>query len=103
MISYGRWSLTRIDTQGVSFEKKTGHIYFEEENLLHAISKSRYVQFYVVVVPTTRGQKTHQVVSYKRLITMQNHSTVSPNKWSRALTGEIPTVRLKLGGFWCFG
>ena len=60
-------------TTGGFFEKKTGHIYFKEDNLLHAISKLRYVQFHVVVVPTTRDQKTRQVVAYKRLKTMQNH------------------------------
>ena len=51
---------------------KTEHIYFKEENLLQAISKLRYVQFHVVVVPTTRDQKTRQVVAYKKLQTMQN-------------------------------
>ena len=34
--------------------------------------------------------------------------TVRPKKWSRSLTGcghlqEVPTVRLWLGKFWCFG
>ena len=58
VVAYGSWSLIRIEPQEVSFEKKTGHIYFKEENLLHAIFKLRYVQFHVVVVPTTRDQKT---------------------------------------------
>ena len=44
VVAYGRWSLTRIEPQEVSFEKKTGHIYFKEENLLYAISKIRYLQ-----------------------------------------------------------
>ena len=48
LVGYGWWSPTRIESQGVSFEKKSGHIYFKEENLLHAISKLRYVQFHVV-------------------------------------------------------
>ena len=56
-------------TTGGFFEKKTGHIYFKEDNLLHAIT---YVQLHVVV-PTTRDQKTRQVVAYKKLKTMQNH------------------------------
>ena len=47
-------------TTGGFFEKKTGHIYFKEENLevnlLHAISKLRYVQFHVDVVSTTRDR-----------------------------------------------
>ena len=60
-------------TTGGFFEKKSGHIYFKEDNLLHAISKLRYVQFHVVVIPTTRDQKTRQVVTYKKLKTMQNH------------------------------
>ena len=72
VVSNGRWSLTRIEPQttGGFFEKKTGHIHFEEDNLLNTISKLRYVQFHVVVVPTTRDQKTRQVVAYKRLKTM---------------------------------
>ena len=60
-------------TTGGFFEKKTGQIYFKEDNLLHAIFKLRYVQFHVDVVPTTRDQKTRQVVAYERLKTMQNH------------------------------
>ena len=60
-------------TTGGFFEKKAGHIYFKEDNLLHAISKLRYVKFHVVVVPTTRDRKTRQVVAFKRLKTMQNH------------------------------
>ena len=59
-------------TTGGFFEKKTGHIYFKEDNLLHAISKLRYLQLHVVA-PTTRDQQTRQVVAYKRLKTMQNH------------------------------
>ena len=40
---------------------------------------------------------------------MENHYTSRPKKWSRLiLTGgshllEVPTVRLWLGKFWCFG
>ena len=39
---------------------------------------------------------------------MENHLTFSPKKWLRLLTGggrllEVPTVRLGLGKFWCFG
>ena len=48
VVAYGRWSLTGIEPQGFSSEKKSGHIYFKEENLLHAISKLRHVQFHVV-------------------------------------------------------
>ena len=36
-----------IGRRGVSFEK-SGNTYFKKENLLHAISKLRYVQFHVV-------------------------------------------------------
>ena len=65
-----RESNHKPQTTGGFFEKKTGQIHFKEDNLLHAISKLRYVQFHVVVVPTTRDQKTRQVVAYKRLKTM---------------------------------
>ena len=43
VVAYGRWSFTRIEPQGVSSEKMYEHIYFMEENLLHAISKLGYV------------------------------------------------------------
>ena len=56
VVANGRWSLTRIEPREVLFEKKTGHIYFNEENLLRAISKLRYVQFHVDVVSTTRDR-----------------------------------------------
>ena len=48
VVAYGRWSLTRIEQQGVFSEKRSGHIYFVEDNLLQAISKLRHVQFHVV-------------------------------------------------------
>ena len=67
VVANGRWSLTRIGPQEVSLRRKV------DTNLLDAISKLRYVQFHVVVVPTTRDQKTCQVVAYKKLKTMQNH------------------------------
>ena len=38
LIAYGRWSLTRIEPQGTSSEKRSGHVYFMGDNLLHAIS-----------------------------------------------------------------
>ena len=47
-VAYGRWSLTRIEQQGVFSEKRSGHIYFVEDNLLQAISKLSHVQFHVV-------------------------------------------------------
>ena len=37
----------RIEPQGVSSEKKSGHIYFKEEKLLRAMFKLRFVQFHV--------------------------------------------------------
>ena len=36
----GRWLLTRIKPHKASSKKRSGHIYFIEYNLLHAISKS---------------------------------------------------------------
>ena len=41
-------AVTRIEPQGFSSEKKCGHIYFKEGDLLHAISKLRHVQFHFV-------------------------------------------------------
>ena len=37
------WSLTRIEPQGASSERRSWHIYFMEDDLLHAISKLRHV------------------------------------------------------------
>ena len=36
-------------TAGVSSKKRSGHIYFMEDNLLHDISKLRHVYFRVVL------------------------------------------------------
>ena len=43
LVAYGRWSLTRTEPHGASSEKRSGHIYFVEDNILHAISKIRYM------------------------------------------------------------
>ena len=48
VVAYGRWSFTRIEPQGASSEKRSRHIYSTENNLLHAMSKVRHVQFHVV-------------------------------------------------------
>ena len=37
VVAYGRWSFTRIELQVVSSEKRFRHIYFMEDNLLHAM------------------------------------------------------------------
>ena len=38
-----KWSLTRIEPQGASSMKWSGHIYFMEDNLLYTMSKLRHV------------------------------------------------------------
>ena len=43
VIAYGRWSLARIETQGASSEKRSGHVYFMGYNLLHAVSNLCHV------------------------------------------------------------
>ena len=47
VVAYGSWSFTRIEPQGISHrgssEKRSRHIYFMEDNLLHAMSKLGYV------------------------------------------------------------
>ena len=55
-----------------------------------------------------RDQRMRQVVGYKRLKTIENQKTFRPKKLSRSLTGggrllDVPTVRIWLGKFWCFG
>ena len=58
VVANRRWSLARIKPQEVSLKRKLDTSTFnKEDNLLRAISKLRYVQFHVVVVPTTRDQK----------------------------------------------
>ena len=47
VVAYRRWSLAIIEPQGASSEKRSGHIYFTEDNLLHAMSKL-HVWFLVV-------------------------------------------------------
>ena len=42
VVAYGRWSFTRTEPRGVSSEKKSRHIFFMEDNLLHALSKLGY-------------------------------------------------------------
>ena len=37
VVAYGSWSFTRIEPQGISSEKRSRHIYFMEDNLLHAM------------------------------------------------------------------
>ena len=44
VVAYRKWSLIRVEPQGVSFEKRSKHNYFVEDNLLHAISKLPYVR-----------------------------------------------------------
>ena len=42
VVAYGRWSFTRIKPQGVSSEKRSRHIYFMQDNSLHAMFKLGY-------------------------------------------------------------
>ena len=48
LAAYWRWLLKRIEPQGASTGKRSGRIYFMEDNLLHAISKLCHVKFHVV-------------------------------------------------------
>ena len=114
-------SFTRIKPQEAFSEKRSRHIYFMEDNLLHAMSKL-HVYFHVVtkfcrifysIVQTTNIEirkcvKWSLTRGLKRLKNNENSLTVRPKRWSRSLTGggrllEVPTVRLWLGKFWCFG
>ena len=49
VVTYRRWSFTRIEPQRVSSEKRSRHIYFLEDNYLWLpMSKLGYVYFHVV-------------------------------------------------------
>ena len=57
-----------------------------------------------------RNQRMRQVVAYRGLKNIGKSLTVRVRKWSRSLIyrgggslQEVPTVRLWLGKFWCFG
>ena len=82
----------------VAFKNRiTGGLFREEvwALLLNAISKLCHVYFQVHVVYSKqhsahsehRDQRMCQVVTYKSLKTMENHSTFRPKKWSWSLTG----------------
>ena len=52
VVAHRRWSLTRIEPLGGqwSSKMKSAHIYFMEDNLLHAISKLCHVWFHAMLV-----------------------------------------------------
>lgn len=93
--------------RGVSSEKRSGHFYY------NAISKLRHVYFQVHVVyykqhsahSEHRDQRMCQVVTYKSLKTMENHSTFRPKKWSWSLTGGGKVLAFWIGGHFntCMG
>ena len=74
VVANGRWSLTRIEPQEVSLRRKLDTSTLRK--IIYCMQfpsyDIRYVQLHVVV-PTTRDQKTREVITYKRLKTMQNH------------------------------
>ena len=53
-VTRGRWSFTRIKPQGVSSKRRSGHVYFKEDNSLHVNSKVQYLYWHVV----TKGSYT---------------------------------------------
>ena len=77
VVLYKNW------TQEASSEKRPRHIYFIEDHLLHAISKSRHVHFHIVtkvlrifkVAPHSeqKDQRMRQEVAYKKLKKLENH------------------------------
>ena len=45
VVAYGRWSLTRIEPQEASYEKRSEDIYFMEDNLLdYTVCSSMWLQ-----------------------------------------------------------
>ena len=90
VVVHKRWSLGGIESQGVSFEMGSRHIYFFGENLLPASFKLP-----IRVVPCCHGkvfvysewrgsyseQRDHamrQVVAYRSLKTIEKYSAVRP-------------------------
>ena len=67
VVANGRWSLTRIEPQEDSLRRKLDTSTLRK--IIYCMQfpsyDIRYVQLHVVV-PTTRDQKTRQVVAYKR-------------------------------------
>ena len=71
VVAYGRWSLTRIEPQEASYEKRSEDIYFMEDNLLdYTVCSSMWVHG---AHSEHRDQRTRQEVAYKRLKTIENH------------------------------
>ena len=66
VVAHGRWSLTRIEPQEVSLGRKLDTSTLRK--IIYCMQFPSYddVQFHVFVVPTTRDQKTRQVVAYRR-------------------------------------
>ena len=115
VVAYGRWSFTRIEPQESLPRRGPGTSTLWKVILC--------MQVRICVVPfchlsssymlnnkanIARDQRMRQVVAYKRLEKNGKSLTVRPKKWSRSLTGdgrllEVPTVRLWLAKFWCFG
>ena len=54
VVAYGGWPFTKIEPYGASSEKRSEHIYFMEDDLLHAMSKLRHVCFIYVVTKVLR-------------------------------------------------
>ena len=74
---------------------------------MFSLKSSSYILSNIV---HTAKQKRSENAPSGRLQEVKNNgksSTVRPKKWSRSLTGgrllAVPTVRLWLGKFWCFG
>ena len=66
--AYGRWSLTRLEPEVVSSEKRFRHIYFVSEKSLHAVAKSRKRVSFVLVFSCTlmqRFDRSHAMLSLR--------------------------------------
>ena len=73
VVAYGRWSFTRIEPRGASSEKRSRHIYFMEDNLLHACCYKSSSYILSKKANIARDQRMRQVVAYKSLEKMENH------------------------------
>ena len=60
VVAYGGWPFTKIEPYGASSEKRSEHIYFMEDDLLHAMSKLHHVCFIYVLTKVLRIFKVAQ-------------------------------------------
>ena len=88
MVAYGKWSFARIEPQGVSSKKSSGHLYFMENKSLHATSISQNMHFYVV-----SNSSSYTLGNKERTVKIQIRPCVKSSLTRSGRLREVRTVR----------